>query len=203
MARKEMPRKDMMRKDQAPLVVTYADHEVITPPNELRKAVALASADDDDPIARAEAALVQLSSEFSGWMQAECERIETARQAIKLLGMTEHTHDALFRACHDVKGEAATFGYPEVVGVADSLCRLLEHTPEIAQIPLLLVDQHVDAVRAMTRENARSDKAEVATELVRRLREVTDDFLKSENDFRPDYLEIIFAPPLVPGTADS
>ncbi len=203
MARKEMPRKDMMRKDQAPLVVTYADHEVITPPNELRKAVALAGADDDDPIARAEAALVQLSSEFSNWMQAECERIETARQAIKLLGMTDHTHSALFRAAHDVKGEAATFGYPEVVGVADSLCRLLEHTPEIAQIPLLLVDQHVDAVRAMTRENARSDKAEVASELVRRLREVTDDFLKRENEFRPDYLENIFAPPLAPGTADS
>jgi hypothetical protein len=67
----------------------------------------------------------------------------------------------------------------------------------------MLVDQHVDAVRAMTRESARSDKAEVAGELVRRLREVTDDFLKHENDFRPDYLESIFAPPLVPGTAES
>jgi chemotaxis protein histidine kinase CheA len=117
--------------------------------------------------------------------------------------LTDHTHDALFRAAHDVKGEAATFGYPEVVGVADSLCRLLEHTPEIARIPAMLVDQHVDAVRAMIRESARSDKAEVAGELVRRLREVTDDFLKDENEFRPDYLENIFAPPLVPGTAES
>jgi chemotaxis protein histidine kinase CheA len=197
-----MARKDQ-RKDPAPLVVTFADHEVITPPNDLRKAVAPASADDEDPIARAEAALVQLSAEFPNWMQAECERIEAARQAIKFLGMTDRSHNALFRAAHDVKGEAATFGYPEVVGVADSLCRLLEHTPEIARIPLMLIDQHVDAVRAMTRENARSDKAEVAGELVRRLREVTDDFLRSENDFRPDYLEIIFAPPLVPGTADS
>jgi chemotaxis protein histidine kinase CheA len=197
MARKET------RKDQAPLVVTYADHEVITPPNELRKAIKPADASDDDPIARAEAALVQLSSEFSNWMQAECERIETARQAIKLLGMTDDTHNALFRAVHDVKGEAATFGYPEVVGVADSLCRLLEHTPEIARIPLILVDQHVDAVRAMTRENAHTDRAEVAGELVRRLREVTDDFLKRENDFRPDYLENIFAPPLVPGSAQT
>jgi chemotaxis protein histidine kinase CheA len=197
-----MPRRDQ-RKDQAPLVVTYADHEVITPPNELRKAVAPANADDDDPVARAEAALVQLSSEFGSWMQAECERIETARQAIKLLGMTEHTHNALFRAAHDVKGEASTFGYPEVVGVADSLCRLLEHTPAIGHIPLLLVDQHVDAVRAMTRENARADKAEVAGELVRRLRDVTDDFLRRENDFRPEYLESIFAPPLAPGGAES
>jgi chemotaxis protein histidine kinase CheA len=136
-------------------------------------------------------------------MQAECERIETARQAVKLLGMTEHTHNALFRAAHDIKGEAGTFGYPEVVGVADSLCRLLEHTPEIARIPVVLIDQHVDAVRAMTRETARTDKAEVAGELVRRLREVTDDFLKRENEFRPDYLESIFAPPLAPGAAES
>ncbi len=197
-----MARRDQ-RKDQAPLVVTYADHEIITPPNELRKAVAAAGPDDDDPVARAEAALVQLSSEFTAWMQAECERIETARQAIKLLGMTEHTHNALFRAAHDIKGEAGTFGYPEVVGVADSLCRLLEHTPEIARIPVVLIDQHVDAVRAMTRETARPDKAEVADALVRRLREVTDDFLKRENEFRPDYLESIFAPPLAPGAAES
>ena len=197
-----MARRDH-RKDHTPLVVTYADHEIITPPNELRKAVAAAGPDDDDPVARAEAALVQLSSEFATWMQAECERIETARQAIKLLGMTEHTHNAVFRAAHDIKGEAATFGYPEVVGVADSLCRLLEHTPEIARIPVVLIDQHVDAVRAMTRETARTDKAEVAGALVRRLREVTDDFLKRENEFRPDYLESIFAPPLAPGAAES
>jgi hypothetical protein len=201
MARKEQ-RKDQ-RKDQDPLVVTYADHEVITPPNPLRKAVAPAGPDDDDPVARAEAALAQLSSEFSSWMLAECERLETARQAIKLLGMTEHSHDALFRAAHDVKGEASTFGYPEVVGVADSLCRLLEHTPKIERIPVVLVDQHVDAVRAMTREIARSDRAEVAGELVRRLRDVTDDFLRRENEFRPEYLESIFAPSLVPGIADS
>ncbi len=196
-----MTRKDR-RNDQTPLVVTYADHEVITPPNALRKAVAAAAPNDEDPIARAEAALVQLSSEFSAWMAAECERIETARQSIKQLGMTADTRDALFRAAHDVKGEAATFGYPEVVGVADSLCRLLEHTPEISRIPPVLVDQHVDAVRAMTRETGRASKTALAGELVRRLRDVTDDFLKRENEFRPDYLESIFAPSLVPGSAE-
>src|ERR1700733_7445058 len=121
-----MARRDQ-RKDEAPSVVTYADHEIFTPPNELRKAVASAGPDDDDPVARAEAALVQLSSEFAAWMQAECERIETARQAVKLLGMTEHTHNALFRAAHDIKGEAGTFGYLDAVAAANSLFRLLEH----------------------------------------------------------------------------
>ena len=45
---------------------------------------------------------------------------------------TPATRDELFHAAHDIKGEAATFGYPLVAPAADSLCRLLEHTPEIA-----------------------------------------------------------------------
>ncbi len=189
-----------IRKDESPSVATYADHEVITPPHALRKAVAPA-VDGDDPVARAEAALVELSSQFTTWMQAECDRLETARQNINRQGINDKTHDALFRAAHDIKGEVATFGYGEVSGVAESLCRLLEHTPKIAQIPLKLVDQHVDAVRAIIREHARPDVGNVAQALTVRLREVTDEFLKRENRFRPDYLESIFAPPLAPGAA--
>ena len=186
------------RKDHAPSVATYADHEVITPAHDLRKAVGPAIP-GDDPIARAETALAQLSGEFDTWMQAECERLEAARQVVMRQGFTAKTHDELFRAAHDIKGEAPTFGFPAVAGAADSLCRLLEHTPEFARIPMPLVDQHVDAVRAIIREYGRPDLPEVARSLTSRLREVTDEFLKRENSFRPDYLEHIFAPPLAPG----
>lgn len=150
------------RKDTSPSVATFADHEVITPANPLYKAIAQAPADDDDPVARAEAALAQLSTEFAEWMQSECERLETARREVVRQGFTEKTHAELFRAAHDIKGEAATFGYPAVVGAADSLCRLLEHTPDMSRIPLTLVEQHVDAVRAIAREYARADLASVA-----------------------------------------
>jgi HPt (histidine-containing phosphotransfer) domain-containing protein len=189
------------RKDDSPSVATFADHEVITPPHELRKAVAPAAEGDDDPVAHAEAALAELSSEFSDWMQAECERLETARQTAKRLGFNAKTHEPLFRAAHDIKGEALTFGYPEAAGVAESLCRLLEHTPEIARIPIKLVDQHVDAIRAIAREHARPDVGNVAGELTKRLRDVTDEFLRRENRFRPEYLESIFAPSIAPGDA--
>jgi HPt (histidine-containing phosphotransfer) domain-containing protein len=189
-----MPR----RKDDTPSVATYADHEVITPPHELRKVVGPVRDPNDDPIARAEAALVELSSEFATWMQNECERLEAARQGVTRQGFNAKTQEALFRAAHDIKGEAATFGYPSVAGVAESLCRLIEHTPESAHIPIALVEQHVDAVRAIVREYYRPDRADVAHALTRRLREVTDEFLTRENSFRPDYLESIFAPPLAP-----
>jgi HPt (histidine-containing phosphotransfer) domain-containing protein len=189
------------RKDLNPSVATYADHEVITPPQAVCKAVTASANGNDDPVARAEAALVQLSSQFAAWMHAECERLEAARQHVVRQGFAAKTHGQLFRAAHDIKGEAATFGYPALAGVAESLCRLLEHTPELTRIPITLVDQHVDAVRAIAREYGRPDLAEMARALTKRLRDVTDEFLKHENHFRPDYLESIFVPPLVPGGA--
>jgi HPt (histidine-containing phosphotransfer) domain-containing protein len=186
------------RKDNSPSVATFADHEVITPPQPLRQVIAQVADSDDDPVARAEAALAQLSTEFADWMRAECERLEMARQEATRECFTEKTHAELFRAAHDIKGEAATFGYPAAVGAAESLCRLLEHTPEMSRIPLALVEQHVHPVRAIAREHARTDLAAVAGTLTRRLREVTDEFLRDENADRPDYLESIFAPTLAP-----
>jgi Hpt domain len=106
------------RKDPSPSVATFADHEVITPAHRLEKAIVQSPKDDDDPVARAEAALEQLSKDFVAWMQAECERLEAARQEVIRQGFTEQTHAELFRAAHDIKGEAATFGYPAVVGAA-------------------------------------------------------------------------------------
>jgi hypothetical protein len=68
----------------------------------------------------------------------------------------------------------------------------------MALIPLGLVDQHVDAIRAIVRENARTDIGEVAWALTRRLREVTDEFLRHENRDRSEILKIVMAPSLVP-----
>ena len=185
-------------KDDAPAVVTFADHEVITPLNPLRKVVGPVVDPHEDPVARAEQALAQLSTEFAGWMDSECERLEAARQNVKRDGFNKKSHDELFRAAHDIRGEAATFGYPAVAGTADSLCRLVEHTPEMTRIPLALVDQHVDAVRAIVRDYGRADLPAIAAALTQRLREVTDEFIKAENSDRPDLLESIFGPSLVP-----
>jgi len=187
-------------KSEKPSVVTYADHEVITPPNRLRGAVSMVhdATEADDPVARAEQALAQLSSEFSGWMEAECKRLDQARLEVKAKGFNEVTHESLFRAAHDIKGEAATFGYPWVEPLADSLCRLIEHTPEMTRTPLTLVEQHVDGIRAIIRESARPDITAMADTLTRRLREVTDEFLAQANRDRPDYLDGILAPPTAP-----
>jgi len=182
-------------------IATYGDHEVIVPENKLRKAISakpLAADEDDDPIARAEKALAELSGEFGSWMDQECERLDQARRTVTSAGFTKANKEALFHAAHDIKGEAATFGYPAMAAAADSLCRLIEHTPDATRIPIKLVDQHVDAMRAIYREYARSDAKGLAAMLTRRLREVTDEFLVHENRGRPDVLEQIMGPSIAP-----
>jgi HPt (histidine-containing phosphotransfer) domain-containing protein len=191
----------MARKKNSAAVTTYGDHEWIVPENKLRHAVSdvpFSPGDADDPVARAEQALNDMSGEFNAWMDQECERLGRARDQVVAGGCTGTNKDALFHAAHDIKGEAATFGFPAVAAAADSLCRLIDLTPDPTRIPVKLVDQHVDAVRAIYREYSRSDAIELAAQLTSRLREVTDEFLIRENRDRPDVLEQIAGPSIAP-----
>jgi HPt (histidine-containing phosphotransfer) domain-containing protein len=190
----------MTKPPAPPAVTTFADHDVIVPPNPLKKAVVRANPGEPaepDPVARAEQALFELSGDFSRWMESECERLDAARKAV-VGGFTEKTRDELFRAAHDIKGEAATFGFPLIEPVAASLCRLIEHSPDVARIPLMLIDQHVDGIIAIVHRNARGNSERKAQVLARRLSQVTEEFLVHENRHRPGYLEEVEAPKLVP-----
>lgn len=178
----------------------YDDHEVIMPPNRLVKAIKRVSISipGDDPVERAETALEKLSTEFSSWMAKECDRLDAAREAVKKYGFGKKTLDELFHAAHDIKGDASTFGYPIVGPAAESLCRVLEYAPDSSRIPIALIDQHVDAIRAIVREYSRPDAEDVAQALTRKLWDVSAEFLTAENKDRPDYIADIAAPPLAP-----
>jgi HPt (histidine-containing phosphotransfer) domain-containing protein len=190
----------MSRSKDKASVVNHGDHEVIVPENNLRAAVSKAAPEDadEDAITRAEKALAALSPEFGAWMDSECDRLDGARREIRRGGLTDSNKETLFRAAHDIKGEAATFGYPAVASAAESLCRLIEHAPHPERIPAALIDQHVDAVRAIYREYGQSDARKLADTLTKRLRDVTDDFLIKENHDRPDVLRQLKSPSIVP-----
>lgn len=191
--------RDSKRHRDSGSVATYGDHEVIVIENKLRKALVKGPVPPgDDPVKRAEQALATLSGEFGVWMEAECERLDAARRDVVATGLVEPAKDALFNAAHDIKGHAATFGFPAVGSAAASLCRLMELSPDTSRIPLRLIEQHVDAVRAIYRDYARSDVRDLAAMLSKRLRDITDDFLLNENRDRPDVLEQIRASSIAP-----
>ena len=165
-------------KHEKPGVTKYADHEVIVVPNRLKKkALRHAATNEPDPLTDAERALEELSAQFGSWMEDECLTLEEARRSVHQQGLTDITRQALFHAAHDIKGHGTTFGYPLAADVADSLCRMIEHTVDVARIPLTFIDQCVNAVRAIIREHDHENAEEMAAELAKELRVLTDELL--------------------------
>ena len=112
------------QKPEQVKVQTFPDHHVITPSNPLRRVLRrVQDSGRDDPIARAEQALKGLAGEFTAWMAVECERLAAAHAAVLAEGFTPRARDELFRAAHDIKGDAATFGSPSRRRVAASTRR--------------------------------------------------------------------------------
>jgi HPt (histidine-containing phosphotransfer) domain-containing protein len=181
-------------------VKTFSTHHVITQPNPLRKVLRRVDERDlDDPVARAEQALAGLSGEFRDWMLIEADRLSSAHAAILKHGFSEKAAEELFRAAHDIKGDAATFGFPSAAAAAESLCRIIEHAPDLDKVPPELIVHHINAIQAIVRDHTKLDTAKVSTELSRRLRGVADEYLRHVNRNRPEHLEAILAPSIVPG----
>jgi HPt (histidine-containing phosphotransfer) domain-containing protein len=181
-------------------IETFPDHKVITQPNPLRKVLRRVTEQDlDDPVARAEQALAGLSGEFKNWMSVEADRLSAAHGAILKDGFTGAAREELFRAAHDIKGDAATFGFPFAGATAESLCRIIEHAPELDKVPSDLIAHHIHAIQAIVRGRTKLDTVIVSGELSHKLRGVADQYLAHANRDRPEHLEAILAPSIVPG----
>lgn len=156
-----------------------ADVEFLAPPSDLRKKVRKrpSKAGEADPVATAEAALARMATTFDVWMSDETSRLADLWTAADLTDFEHEARDALYRAAHDIKGQAATLGFPVAGRIAASLCRLLDGVGAPESLPRELVRQHVQSVRAIIVENAREDSSPTARRLADRLDEVTDDFL--------------------------
>ncbi len=183
-------------KKNKPKVIAFKDYFVIKPPNGLADR-ATQTSEEDNPVARAEAALAGLAPEFDDWMKLECERLSQARHALRAQ-ITKDGLSDLFHAAHDIKGEAATLGYPLAGQAAASLCRLIIDAKNPTLIPLLLIDQHVDAVRAIIREASDASARDIGEALVGELEALTDAFLANEETLAFGRLRLVSSPPLSP-----
>ena len=191
----------MATEEPTPLrIESFTDHHVITQPNPLRKVLWRAAENElDDPVARAEKALAGLAGEFRNWMIVETERLAAAHAAILKDGFTKFTCEELFRTARDVEGDAATFGFPSAGAAAESLCRIIEHAPDLDEVPSDLIAHHINAVQAIVHEQTTPDTVGMASELSRQLRGIADEYLAHANRNRPDHLEAILVPGIVPG----
>jgi hypothetical protein len=132
--------------------------QVIRPPNHLRAKVGGGFGGiNADAIAKAEEALKAMSAQFGTWLQDEITKLDAAQAAIRAQGYTPQTAEGLYFRAHDLKGLGTTYQYPLVTRLAGSLCKLLDDPKRRMDAPLVLIDAHVDAIRAVVRDQIQTD----------------------------------------------
>lgn len=145
--------------------------EVIIPPDTLQKKVGSSGGKlrlDPQVLKRAEKAMDDLRHEFSDWLTKD---IEALYAAFKVFSATPTADNAgvLFRAAHDLKGQATTFEYPLVARVASSLARLMDGMKVWEDAPLPLVAAHVDAIHVIHRDRIKDISNLIALTLAEEL----------------------------------
>lgn len=144
--------------------------QVIQVPNTLRLRVGgRFGAVDAGAIAKAEAALKSLSGNFAAWLQDEITKLETARSQVKTLGATPETLETLYLRAHDLKGLGATYEFPIITRMAASLCKLIDDKDKRLQAPMVLIDAHIDGIKAAGRDSIKTDDHPVGKILVEEL----------------------------------
>jgi len=143
---------------------------VFRPPNALRAKVGGGFGGiDANAIAKAEEALKAMSAQFGQWLQDELVKLDQAQTDIRAKGYTAETAEALYFRAHDLKGLGATYQYPLVTRIAGSLCRILDDADKRMQAPLPLVDAHIDAIKAVVRDEIQTDEHPVGRDLAETL----------------------------------
>jgi len=123
---------------------------------------------DPKAITRAEQALKTLGSSMREWLEADIERLQSARQQAEAGAWRAEAMDALVVTAHDIRGMGATYGFPLASQLAASLCRLIETEAGKAAVrdaPALAI-AHVDAIRAAVRDGVHSEQHPVGQALL-------------------------------------
>ena len=132
--------------------------QVIRPPNTLRLKVGGGFGGiDANAIAKAEAALKAMSAQFGQWLQDEITKLDAAQTAIRNEGLNAQTAEGLYFRAHDLKGLGTTYQYPLVTRLAGSLCKLLDEPGKRTEAPLRLLNAHIDAIKAVVRDEIQTD----------------------------------------------
>jgi chemotaxis protein histidine kinase CheA len=130
-------------------------------------------------LARAQAAVADLAKDYSGWALADVERARKALAAATDDAAQRGQHmEELFRVAHDLKGQGASFGYPLVTKVGDSLCRLTrDRKMQYDARHLDLAKSHLDAVQLILTKEIKGEGGQVGSDLVAKLQTRVDEAL--------------------------
>ncbi|MFY8038081.1 MAG: hypothetical protein ACOVN4_00230 [Bosea sp. (in: a-proteobacteria)] len=154
----------------------HEDHSKIEPIRDLaeRAVTGGTAADYERMMAQAEMNLASLKQEFPAWMASELADLETALTNYKS-GVPDGAK-LFFRKAHDMRGQAATFGYPLAGRAADCLCKLMD---ALERVPDDVIETHMNAIRIIIKMNINVVDHPVGTQMIDELEKLGYKLIRS------------------------
>lgn len=128
---------------------------------------------DADLLAKAEAAVEALKEGYREHLVAAGNRLTELLSAYIVGTDRLETARELFAAGHDLKGQAATFGYELITEVADLLCDVLRPDEEIEIVEVSLAEAHIQTLLKLIDQDFQGTGGETGEAIVQHLRSLT------------------------------
>lgn len=139
-------------------------------------------------IKAAESAIEELSVEFDDWMNSSIDDLLSKLPKVHQDGLASPAGEELHTIVHDLKGQATTLGYPIVSEICDTLCNLLEKTPDVSRISPKIAELHVRSVQTIVQECTKHQDDPKANAISAGLRQMVMKILKHEFE-RAEHLQ--------------
>jgi chemotaxis protein histidine kinase CheA len=122
-------------------------------------------------LARAEAAVADLAKDYASWALADVAKARTAlATAAADPAQRARQVEALFRIAHDLKGQGASFGFPLITKIGQSLCILTrDRGHDYRAGHLDLAKSHLDAIELVLTKGIKGEGGKVGAELAAKL----------------------------------
>ncbi len=125
---------------------------------------------DAELLAKAEAAVEALKEGYREHLIAAGQRLAELRSAYAAGPDRLETARDLYASGHDLKGQAATFGYELVTEVADLLCDILRPGELVQVTALNVVDKHIETLLNLIDQDFQGSGGETGQAVLQHLR---------------------------------
>jgi hypothetical protein len=127
-----------------------------------------------ETLARAEEATTALRANYTAWARIDVDQAQALIAAAKTDGDRQREHlDLAYAAMHNIKGQGASFGYPLITRIGQSLCRLIAPPQTLDDAGLKIAQAHVDALKLVLEKKIAGKGGEVGEKLAARLESLT------------------------------
>lgn len=150
------------------------DMEFIHPPSHLKSKVSVSDKGiDNAALARAEAVIAGLQSNYLQWVEEDLTNLQAAYERASNDPQNRRVHiSEIFRIAHDVKGQGGSFGYQLVTVIATYLCRIVEKIENPGPKQMNVIKVHIDALRLVINKRMEGDGGPAGAGLIQGLEAV-------------------------------